>query len=105
MYTKISDELIMYINLLDNLCSSYYNFLILLSVSCSPFQVMAKRSRSPLSLSVEGWTSESEAENDDRSRPGRKKLKLSLSKKKNSERFEFISGAEVETLGRDCFAA
>ena len=57
-------------------------FLILLSVSCSPFQVMAKRSRSPLSLSVEGWTSESEAENDDRSHPGRKKLKLSLSKRR-----------------------
>ena len=75
-------------------------FLILLSVSCSPFQVMAKKSRSPLSLSVEGWASDSEAENDDRSRPGRKKLKLSLSKNKNSERFEFISGAEVETLGK-----
>ena len=75
-------------------------FLTFLSVFCSPFQVMAKRSRSPLSLSVEGWTSESVAENDDRSRPGRKKLKLSLSKKKNSERFEFISGAKVETLGK-----
>ena len=67
---------------------------------------MAKRSRSPLSLSVEGWTSESEAENDDRSHPGRKKLKLSMSKRgkcraqdqENSERFEFISGAKVETL-------
>ena len=80
--------------------SRFSAVLILLSVSCSPFQVMAKRSRSPLSLSVEGWTSESEAENDDRSHPGRKKLKLSLSKKKNSERFEFISGAKVETLGK-----
>ena len=53
-------------------------FAFLRGLSCSPFQVMAKRSRSPLSLSVEGWTSESEAENNDRSRPGRK---LSLSKK------------------------
>ena len=69
---------------------------------------MAKRFQSPLSLSVEGWTSECEAENDDRSRPGRKKLKLSLPKKgkyraqdqENSERFEFISGARVETLGK-----
>ena len=87
-------------------CGFEHSFL--LSVSCSPFQVVAKRSQSPLGLSVEGWTSESEAENDDRSRPGRKKLKLSLSKKgkcraqdqENSERFELISGAKVETLGK-----
>ena len=80
----------------------------LLPISCPRFQVMAKRTRSPLSLRVEGWNSESEAESDNRSRPGKKRLKLSLSKKgkcraqdkENCERFEFISGAEVKTLGK-----
>ena len=67
---------------------------------------MAKRCRSPLRLSVEGWTSESEAENDDRSRRLGKKLKLNPQRKvsvkprinRTVSDFEFISSAKVETL-------
>jgi hypothetical protein len=68
-------------------------------------QVMAKRSRSPLHVSVEGRTSESEAENEDQSRSSKKKLRLSLAKKgkcraQDQERSEFVSGAKLETVGK-----
>ena len=72
-----------------------------------PFLAFSEMAETPFHLRIDGWNSESESDCEESRPPLKEKLKLSLSKegkckaeKENSDRFEFVSNAILELLGK-----